>query len=146
MDIDILKSKLRQLKKVEKRIRFSDAYFEEKHINKLVWDSFFCTKDINEKNVRYCISRLMEMEKAEIKTVIDEYFFYIYYQLYKETGLSFKNVRDPDMLKLLGLDPYSSISDIKKRFRELAKIYHPDLGGEREKMIELLDVYNQLIE
>jgi len=146
MDIDKLKSKLRQLKRVEKRIRFSEAYCEVKGTNKLVWDSFFSTKDINDCNVRYCINQLMEMEKKEIKAVIDEYFFYIYYQLYKETGMSFKNVYDPDMLKLLGLDPYSSISDIKKRFRELAKMYHPDLGGEREKMIELLDVYNQLIE
>ena len=86
------------------------------------------------------------MDKTEIKAVIEEYFFHVYYIFYKENGLFFKDTYDPDMLKLLGLDPYSSISDIKKRFREFAKMYHPDLGGEREKMIELLDVYNKLLE
>lgn len=144
MDIRELKHKLRQLKKIEKKIRFGKTSPEL--ANKLVWDSFFNTKNVNDSSVKYSMECLMQMERTEIKAVIDEYFFHVYYQLCKETGESFKNLYDPDMLKVLGLPPYSSISDIKKRFRELAKIYHPDLGGDSEKMIELLDVYDKLLD
>lgn len=144
MNICELKHKLRQLKKIENKIRFGKT--PPKPTNKLIWDSFFSTKDVNDSSVKYCMNCLMQMERTEIKAIIDEYFFHIYYQVCKETGGSIKNVYDPNMLKILGLPPYSSISDIKKRFRELAKIYHPDLGGESEKMIELLDVYDKLLD
>jgi curved DNA-binding protein CbpA len=40
----------------------------------------------------------------------------------------------------------ASREDIKKRFRELAKIAHPDQGGSHEAMIALLDQYNKLID
>jgi DnaJ-class molecular chaperone len=36
------------------------------------------------------------------------------------------------------------MAEIKKRFRELAKQYHPDLGGESERFIDLMDVYEEL--
>ncbi|MCQ4925076.1 J domain-containing protein [Tissierella carlieri] len=44
-----------------------------------------------------------------------------------------------------GLTPGASIDDIKKKFRELAKKYHPDHGGSSEKMIEVLDTYHKLM-
>jgi len=34
---------------------------------------------------------------------------------------------------------------VKKRFRELAKIYHPDVGGDAVKFIELMTLYRRLI-
>jgi len=47
---------------------------------------------------------------------------------------------------MLGLSADCSIDDIKRRFRELAKKYHPDCGGDSERFIELIGVYEQLIE
>jgi curved DNA-binding protein CbpA len=33
--------------------------------------------------------------------------------------------------------------EIKKQFRELAHKYHPDKGGDPEKMIQLLEMYDK---
>src|SRR5205807_9038903 len=51
---------------------------------------------------------------------------------------------DPALLSLLGLPAYASAQELKSRFRELAKRYHPDCGGDSEKFIELMDVYEKL--
>ena len=46
----------------------------------------------------------------------------------------------------MGLAPDASATDIKRRFRELAKKYHPDSGGDQSKFIELMENYHKLIE
>ncbi|WMM23943.1 J domain-containing protein [Tissierella sp. MB52-C2] len=60
-------------------------------------------------------------------------------------GLDFDEIQDPSVLAYFGLSLGASVDDIKKKFRELAKKHHPDHGGSSEKMIEVLDAYNRLI-
>jgi curved DNA-binding protein len=36
-------------------------------------------------------------------------------------------------------------SEIKRRFRQLAKIHHPDAGGDAGRFIELMELYRKLI-
>ena len=55
-----------------------------------------------------------------------------------------RDVYDPQLLALLGLPPYAGIAEIKQRFRALAKQYHPDYGGDAERFIELVGVYERL--
>ena len=50
----------------------------------------------------------------------------------------------PQTLALLDLPYDSGYADIKKRFRELAKKYHPDTGGDADKFIELMRAYEAL--
>jgi len=83
-------------------------------------------------------------ERADYKGVIEEFFFRLYYQSYKENGMSIGDVHDPQLLALLGLPPYAGLQDVKKRFRELAMLYHPDHGGDGEKFLELMDTYVQI--
>ena len=45
---------------------------------------------------------------------------------------------------ILGIDGGFSLDDLKEKFRGLAKIFHPDLGGDSGKMSELLDAYRTL--
>jgi curved DNA-binding protein CbpA len=68
----------------------------------------------------------------------------VYFRKYEENGLYFQELYDPSLLSVFGLSPSASPEDIKRRFRELAKKYHPDLGGSSEKMIELLEAYHKL--
>ena len=51
--------------------------------------------------------------------------------------------------RLLGLEPNAGIQEIKRAYRKLAKIYHPDLNlptSDREKFIEITKAYDRLIE
>ena len=140
--IPLMKYKLRQLRKLEQAIRFKGQSNEP--VNKLVWDVFFSTKP-GDSNVKYPLPRLVAMSEAEYKGVIEEFFFRLYFQSYKEDGLSIGDVHEPQLLALLGLPPYAGVQDVKKRFRELAMLYHPDHGGDALKFMELMDTYSLII-
>jgi len=86
------------------------------------------------------------MNKDDFRNVINEYFFHVYYRFCKENGIVNRHMYDPDILAQMGLPPDADSSEIKKRFRELAKKYHPDTGGGSSKFIELMENYKKLVE
>jgi curved DNA-binding protein CbpA len=47
--------------------------------------------------------------------------------------------------KMLGLGERASLSQIKERYRELARQHHPDAGGESEAMQEINAAYALLL-
>ena len=138
-----LKHKLRQLKKLEAQIRFKNLPSVQQ--KKYIWNEYFTTKDESNNSVRYSMNSLLEMDQERLKAVFDEYFYHVYFQYYKENGIAAEGMCDTSLLATLGLPPDSSMEDIKSKFRELAKKYHPDLGGDSSKFIELINVYKQLI-
>ena len=139
-----LKRKLRQLKKLEVKIRFGDR--PPPGNQRLIWSVFFSTKNEEDRSVKYPLSQLTQMDRQELKQVFDEYFYRIYFQNYKEKGLTVADAYDSTLLSLLGLPPYAGIEEIKARFRELAKKYHPDHGGDSEKFIELVEIREKLMD
>lgn len=143
MDTSKLKRKLRQLKKLEAQIRFNNMQLPKyKHY---IWDEYFSTKNEFDDTVKYNMSTLTGLDHVRLKEVLDEYFIHVYFQYYKENGMAVKGLYDTSLLKSLGLPPDSSLEAIKSRFRELVKMYHPDLGGDSSKFIELVEIYRKLI-
>ncbi|MTI49593.1 MAG: hypothetical protein FH761_17315 [Firmicutes bacterium] len=69
----------------------------------------------------------------------------MYYEIFQYGNISTSSLYDPDLLSELGLSSDASKEDIKSRFRELAKKYHPDRGGSKEDMIRLLEIYERLL-
>ncbi len=149
-----IKRKIRNLKKVELKIRFHMVNFQEcnnmlnklakrNHIS-LVWDEFFDLHESAAKSVRYPIHKLVKMNKDELKNIISEFYYGVYYQFYKDNGILDTSSYDPDILAQLGLPFDADSGAIKKRFRELAKIYHPDTGGDSSKFVELIDRFESL--
>ena len=137
-----IKRKLREIKRLEINLRFhGDANEAE---GSLVWDEFFSLKSGQNSSSKYNLKTLEKMNRDEFKEVLDEYFYFVYFRNYQERGLSFVNLYDPNLLGLLGLPLSATESEIKSKFRELAKKYHPDMGGDAEKFMELMDIYNQL--
>jgi hypothetical protein len=144
---DDLKRKLRRLKKLEIKIRFgtSDGASAPDG-SALVWDTFFDLHSISECKSKYSLQQLSAMGKDELRSVTDEYFFAVYYQLYKENGIAEASAADPGMLSRFGLPPDADEAAIKKKFHELAIKYHPDTGGDAASFIELMDNYRKLID
>ena len=142
---DELKTKIRSLKKLEKKIRFSDLHTSDSgKIRSFVWDEFFDLGKEYKGKAKYSIYKLAAMTKEEIREVIDEFFFHVYYRFYKENGILSVQLYDPDILARIGLPFDADSKDIKKKFRELAKKYHPDTGGDSKKFIELMENYKKL--
>jgi hypothetical protein len=139
-----LKRKLRQLKRLEIKIRFRGASVPQGRT--LVWDEFFSTKAVQDPGARYPLHLLLQMGREERKEVFGEYFYRVYFRYFREHGLTPADVYDPALLSLLGLPPHAGLRDIKKRFRELAKRYHPDLGGDSAQFIALVETYERLTE
>ncbi len=143
-----LKQKLRKLKKLEMRLRygFSYHYIEENACSRqleelpLVWKEMFCLQEHQSAKNRYTLDRLERMNEEELGRVFEEYWFRLYFRMYQEKGMQMTELQDPELLTFLGL-PYEADAEmVKKRFRELCKLYHPDVGGDQEKFIELMEM------
>ena len=154
VNYDEVKRKTRKLKKLEIKIRFGHIGFADNkqelfrrlsHTS-LVWDEFFDLHEVCKKEVKYSIGRLAAMDKDEFKNVVSEFFFNVYYRYYKENGIVNIHLYDPDILAQMGLPFDADGNAIKKRFRELAKQYHPDTGGDSTKFIELMENYKKLVD
>jgi glyoxylase-like metal-dependent hydrolase (beta-lactamase superfamily II) len=144
MDVDSLKRKLRELKRLEDKIRF--AHIPDTATKKYIWDEFFSTRHEDDLTVKYPISILLKFNNEALKKAFEDYFCSLYFRMYKDMGLNFNVVKDPGFTDYFGLDPGASVEEIKKKFRKLAKKYHPDHGGSNEKMIEVLAAYHRLLE
>ncbi|MFZ5354351.1 MAG: J domain-containing protein [Bacillota bacterium] len=142
MEIDEIIRKLRKMKKYECALRGLDI---SSNIP-LVWDEFFSTKKEYDLTVKYCLNILKNMDHERRKEAFEEYYFQMFYRFYKDNHISISELYNTNMLEVFGLSAGASIEDIKKRFRELAKKYHPDHGGDHEKMIELLEAYKKIME
>jgi hypothetical protein len=141
--LDELKRHIRKLKHLEEKLRFGGAAQAR---GRLVWDKFFETHG-NGGNIKYPLEKLASMSKEAYKKVVDEYFAYIYYELYRENGMIFpRGSFNPELLARLDLPADAGEPEIKSRFRELAKKHHPDTGGDAARFIELMDTYKQLME
>lgn len=138
-----LRHKLRQLKKLEAHIRFQNIQFYQ--CQKYIWNEYFSTKDDNDSLVKYNMKSLRKMNHEKLKEVFEEYFYQVYFQYYKENGMISKGMYDISLLSSLGLPANSSIDTIRSKFRELAKKYHPDLGGDSIQFIQLVENYKKLI-
>lgn len=175
--LDEIKRKLRKLKKLEIKIRFSGSFHaanigwdagrdssykvEGSHIGdgsyrrdgstkpaamNLIWDEFFHIGQRDHVKSRYTFDEVASMSKEEYRKIVDEFFFRVYYKYYIENGITGSHLYDPEILEWMGLQPDAGSEDIKKKFREMAKKYHPDTGGDANKFIELLENYRKLIE
>jgi hypothetical protein len=138
--ISELKRTLRGVKRLEIQLRFGGN--TKAAVGRLVWDRFFKLKP--KSNAKYHVKDLVSLGRDEFKEILDEYYYFVYFQIYQERGLSIDSMFDPNLLSLLGLSPFATEIDIKNRFRTLAKKYHPDMGGDSEKFIELVEAYDRL--
>jgi len=137
-----VKRRVRKLKKLEQKIRWDGESIPGAS---LVWDRFFDLSGGGAGKSKYSFSMLSSMDREEYKSIVDEFFAYVYFEYYLENGIAGSSIYDPAALALLDLPFDSSEQDIKKRFRELAKKHHPDAGGNAADFIELMRVYEKLI-
>jgi len=150
-NVDNVKRKLRSLKKLEVKIRFGDSFQEGNLYAKppkmlLVWDEYFDINSANRGKAKYSLEDIASMDKDEFKDIVDEFFFRVYYMYYIENGIANFTFYNPEILKWMDLPYNSGIEEIKKKFRQLAKRYHPDTGGSSSEFIELMEKYRKLIE
>ena len=47
---------------------------------------------------------------------------------------------------LLQLHAEASLADVRRQYRELAKLYHPDAGGDHTDFLALQQAYEQVVE
>ena len=101
-----------------------------------MWDDFFSLGDKSNPGAKYRLADIAAMDREEYKNVVDEFFFNVYYRYYTENGITGAHLYDPDTLDWMGLPPDATAEDIKKRFRELAKKYHPDTGRRQPRFYQ----------
>ena len=140
-DLNGLKRRLRKLKRLEATIRFQGVATAG---TSLVWDRFFDLHDAPAGKAKYTLPVLAAMGRAEYRSVIDAYFAHVYFEFYKENGITAAAAYDPAILALLDLPFNADENDVKRKFRELAKKYHPDTGGNEAKFIELMKLFEKL--
>ena len=141
-----LKRKLRDMKRLEMHIRFREL--EPDSIDQsLVWDTYFTDRPraAAAGRVRYPFEAVLHFDREERKKAFEEFLLAVYARTYSERGLHVGALYNPDLLRIIGLAPGADRDEIKARFRELAKQYHPDHGGSAEEMSKLLDAVHRLL-
>ena len=142
MEQDILKRKLRRLKKTEIALRYGRQFLKEDHPPlRLLWDEYFSIGQNLGNQCRYSFDGLLAMESEKRKEVFDEYLLELFCQVYGGADTFLRS----DLLTLLQLPFNATVDQIKVQFRALALQYHPDHGGSNEKMVQLLDEYHHLL-
>lgn len=139
-----LKKKLRQLKKLEARLRFGTG--TPPAAATYVWDAFFDLREGGRSQARYPLGLLLSMDREQYRAVLDEYFFSVYYRIYRDSGMMHEGLFDPELLARFGLPMDADGEQIKSKFRKLAMKLHPDMGGDAEEFIELMENYRKLVE
>lgn len=134
-----IKKKLRGLKKLECKLRFGCAEFSGRR-PALVFDEFFDLGGSGVKKARHTLGELSQMERPEFSSVIEEYLAEVYFRVY-----GFREGDDFQALSALALPFNADEREIKRRFRELAKKTHPDVGGDPEQFIKLKAQYDELV-
>ena len=86
------------------------------------------------------------MSREEYRRVAEEFLTLVYCRYFRDTGEIDIRIYDPEILSRLGLPYDADLAAVKKRFRELAKKYHPDAGGDPEDFIALAEDYRELVE
>lgn len=84
------------------------------------------------------------MTREEYRTAAGEYLSFLYNAIYIVNTARDPST-DPSFLFKTGLPPEADEKEIKRKFRELAKIYHPDTGGDSEKFMELTEEYKKML-
>jgi DnaJ-domain-containing protein 1 len=145
MNSDQLKRRLRQLRRLEVTLRFGRAPAPERPT--LVWDVYFSTKAADSPTVKYPLSHLLRLARDDFKAAMDDYLARIYAELAQDQGpVGQAGIKDPELLARLGLPAYAMSDEITRRFRALAKQYHPDWGGESAQFVELMALYERLMD
>ncbi len=117
----------------------------------------FCGQKCTDRK-NYCSFHLAKIGSSNIEFQSSKYFYLDrnnYYKFNRETASELLNgawevISDYDNYKksfeVLGLAESSSLDLIKKRYKYLAKKYHPDHGGENEKAFtEINNAYRYLM-
>lgn len=137
-----LKRQLRRMKRQEQAIR--GGGYDNMIRRSWVWDQFFSLRANDSGRVKYPLATLLAMSRQEFSGVVDEFFFQVYYAYYRENRLLQTSLFNPADLVELGLPADAGVSDIRRRFRQLVKQHHPDVGGDSRQFIKLLRAYERL--
>lgn len=154
MQISEIKRTLRELKIMELMVQYGFTYHfiqsnrttMQNYTKSLIWNDFFNLDKQKNKmsNSRYSLTDLENLDKDSFDQIIGEYWSYVYYSIYKKQGIPAFETINPDLLRYLDLPLNADETQIKKRFRELCKKYHPDAGGSSEKFIELMKIADKI--
>lgn len=142
MNTDSIKRRLRDLKRIEQKIRFGNI---QGWMPPLIWDSFFDLQESGAGKAKYPLKILAVMDHDTFKRVIGEYWSFVYSALFNESDIPSGVKYDTSVLLHWGLPADADADTIKRKFREHAKICHPDTGGDEQKFIALMEAYNKLI-
>ena len=137
-----IKRKLRELKRLEQKIRYEDAKPPKPS---LVWDAFFALQETDTGKAKYTLDSLAGMDREAFKKVVSEYWSFVYNAFFQENGWQPGGGYDTNVLLQWGLPAGADEAAVKRKFRELAKLYHPDTGGDTVQFIAFMEDYKKLV-
>ena len=141
MSSDMLKRRLREMKRTEQKFR---CIGNGEKSSSLVWDLFFDLRETGCSKAKYSLKLLLAMDREALSHVINEYWSFVYEKLFPDSDHPGVMQLDPGALLRWGLSANADEAAVKKRFRELAKQYHPDTGGDEKSFIALMEAYHTL--
>jgi hypothetical protein len=134
-----------------------DSYFDDKFDLEVFFEKSIIIF-INSRNIdtsygagiylKKYLSDLIKYNKISLKKITTEYRHRFYYELFGKLKREGKmDLHTKKLLEFFELEDGATLKDLKKRFKELLLVYHPDVNKEgHKKTQEIIENYNKLFE
>lgn len=132
MDPRECKRTIRELKRIELRIRYGGLQAAPKGAH-LLWDELFGRGRTG--RTRFSLEALAAMDKEEFRGVVAEFYLRLYAGNARGDG--------QEIRRELGLPPDADEEAVKRTLRALIVKNHPDVGGDPNTLIALLEKYRE---
>ena len=109
----------------------------------LVWTAWFGNDSDN--SAAYPMETLLGMKSSELTALFSAFTAAVILTHYGNAHFDSTKAYDHRLLKALGLPPDAGLPQIHARYRQMAKLLHPDAGGDHESFVRLRAMHDELL-
>lgn len=134
--------------------RITSGIFCDKHITEKFWsEPFFNECSVQAKIAQFYLSthNFKEIDEESLKKILDNFFHFFAGSFRSKNPITWSGEKIKNFLNFYSFSSLEELKiagggELRKRFLEMAKHFHPDMGGSQERFRQAREYYENLRE